>query len=139
MKYSINIHQNLYEVEVAEIIGGVAQVFVNGESFRVHLEKHCVGTESVAATPTPAPAPKPKASSAPTAGGSQTIAAPIPGLIIDLSVNVGDVVTAGQVVIVMEAMKMENNIIASVNGTVKEIRVAKGSQVATGDVLVIIG
>ena len=137
MKYSINIHQNLYEVEVAEIIGGVAQVFVNGESFRVHLEKHCSGTESIATTPTPAP--KPKVSSAPTTGGAQTIAAPIPGLIIELSVNVGDVVTAGQVVIVMEAMKMENNIIATVNGTVKEIRVAKGSQVATGDVLMIIG
>lgn len=136
MKYSINIHQNLYEVEVAEIIGGVAQVFVNGESFRVHLEKHCGGTESVVATP----APKPKVSSAALASGAtNTIAAPIPGLIIDVTVNEGDAVTAGQVVIIMEAMKMENNIIATVNGTVKEIRVAKGSQVATGDVLIIIG
>jgi biotin carboxyl carrier protein len=134
MKYSITIHQNLYEVEVAEISGGVAQVFVNGESFRVHLEKHCIESASASTEP----APKPKVSSAP-AGGSETVKAPIPGMIIDVPVSEGDAVKPGQVLVVMEAMKMENNIIATVSGTVKEVRVAKGSQVATGDVLVVIG
>jgi biotin carboxyl carrier protein len=141
MKYTINIHQNLYEVEIAEIIGGVAQVFVNGESFRVHLEKQTGSSVQTAAAPvqkTKAPQVTTAPATSPTIA-TETIKAPIPGMIIDISVNVGDSVKHGQVLIVLEAMKMENNIIASVNGVVKEIRVSKGSQVATGDVLVVIG
>jgi biotin carboxyl carrier protein len=66
------------------------------------------------------------------------VAAPIPGLIVKINVAVGDSVTAGQTVAIMEAMKMENNLTCAVSGTVQEIRVQKGSEVATGDVIMII-
>jgi biotin carboxyl carrier protein len=66
-------------------------------------------------------------------------AAPIPGLILDIKVTVGESVVAGQSVATIEAMKMENSLTSTVSGTVKEIRVQKGAQVATGDVVMIIG
>ena len=78
-------------------------------------------------------APKPAA-----VMGAGTVTAPIPGLILRINVAVGDAVTAGQTVAVMEAMKMENNLTSAVSGTVQEIRVQKGSEVATGDVIMII-
>ena len=71
--------------------------------------------------------------------GTEVLTAPIPGLVLDIKVAVGDKVSAGQVVAVMEAMKMENNLISSVSGTVQEIRVQKGAEVSTGDVIMLIG
>ncbi len=88
-----------------------------------------------AAKPAAAPAPKPVAAS----NGAGAIKAPMPGLILDIKVQVGDAVKAGQVVAVMEAMKMENDLPSPLNGTVKEICVQKGAQVSTGDPLIIIG
>lgn len=64
--------------------------------------------------------------------------APIPGKIIQIKVQVGDKVTTGQVVALMEAMKMENNLLSPMDGVVKEIRAAKDTDVATGDVVMII-
>ncbi|WP_373499781.1 biotin/lipoyl-containing protein, partial [Desulfococcus sp.] len=89
-----------------------------------------------------APSAAPKAAvAAPrpvSAVGTGTVAAPIPGLILKINVAVGDTVTAGQTVAIMEAMKMENNLTCAVSGVVQEIRVQKGSEVATGDVIMII-
>jgi biotin carboxyl carrier protein len=65
--------------------------------------------------------------------------APIPGTIIELKVKVGDSVTTGQVVGIMEAMKMENNLVSPMDGAVREIRAEKGADVATGDIVMIIG
>ena len=65
--------------------------------------------------------------------------APIPGLILKINVKVGDAVSAGQVVAIMEAMKMENNISSNISGTVTAIRAGEGSQVTTGDVIMVIG
>jgi biotin carboxyl carrier protein len=67
------------------------------------------------------------------------IIAPIPGRIMDVKVKFGDPVTKGQTVATMEAMKMENNIISTIDGVVQEIRVQKDSEVATGEVIMIIG
>jgi biotin carboxyl carrier protein len=64
--------------------------------------------------------------------------APIPGIILQILVQPGDPVKAGQIVAVMEAMKMENNLAAETTGTVREVRVEKGSEVSTGDVIMII-
>ncbi len=64
---------------------------------------------------------------------------PLPGTILDVFVNVGDAVKAGQTVVLLEAMKMENNIEADTDGTVKEVKVRKGDSVLEGDVLVVIG
>lgn len=142
MKYSISIDRKHYEVEVGAISGGVAQVSVNGAPYEVHVENQ--GGPAVAAAPAVRPAPRPAAPPpamclAPTPAGAGTIAAPIPGMIIEINVKVGDAVKAGDVVVVMEAMKMENCLITTVDGTVREIRVQKGGQVATGDVIMIIG
>ncbi|WP_157067929.1 biotin/lipoyl-containing protein, partial [Desulfosarcina cetonica] len=81
-----------------------------------------------AASPSPAPVAKQGA-----------VLAPIPGLIIQVSVQVGDSVVAGQTVAIMEAMKMENNLVAPVDGVVAEIRVQKGAEVNTGDLIMNIG
>ena len=89
----------------------------------------------VAAAPAPAPAP----AAAPAAAGASNVTAPMPGNILDISVSVGQAVTAGQTVLTMEAMKMENEIVAPAAGTVKEIRVKKGDVVNTDDVLVVLG
>ncbi len=142
MKYSINIDQKKYEVEVDAISGGIAQVTVNGASYEIQFEREGGRTAAPvikAAAPKPVSIPKPKASSAPAVSGSGVITAPIPGLIKDITVRVGDTIKNGQVVVIMEAMKMENRLISTVDGTVKEIRVHAGSQVATNDVIMVIG
>ncbi len=82
----------------------------------------------------PAAAPAPKKMHA-----SGEIVAPIPGRIMDVKVKAGDPVTKGQTVATMEAMKMENNIASTMDGIVQEIRVQKDSEVATGEVIMIIG
>ena len=83
------------------------------------------------ATPTPAPAPK-------KVQAAGEIVAPIPGRILEIKVNVGDPVAKGQTVATMEAMKMENNIASTMDGVVQTIRVQKDSEVATGEVIMII-
>jgi biotin carboxyl carrier protein len=70
--------------------------------------------------------------------GGGAVVAPIPGLILQIKVKVGDAVSAGQVVAIMEAMKMENNISSNISGTVASIRAGEGAQVTTGDVIMLI-
>lgn len=95
-------------------------------------------TRTVQAAPAPAakPAVRPAAASA---NGVGAIKAPMPGLIIDIKVKEGETVKPGQVVAVMEAMKMENDLPSTMGGTVKQICVQKGAQVSTGDLLIVIG
>lgn len=129
-----------FEVEVGELTGGTAQITVNGKPYKVRIEK-CdkadSGPDSAPATPSvSAPAPAAR-KNAPAGAGSVT--APIPGLILDILVKTGERVEAGDTVVVMEAMKMENNIVSNIAGTVKEINVQKGAHVKTGDLIMIIG
>lgn len=92
-------------------------------------------TPAPAPAPTPTPAPAPVAPAAPTAGG-QVVEAPMPGKILDIKVKAGDAVGYGQVVIVMEAMKMETEIVAPGAGTVASVNVNVGDTVETGATLV---
>ena len=117
-------------------------VVVNGQSFEVEVDE--IGAPAPkAAAPTPRPAaPAPAAPSAkPAAGGGPAgaITAPLPGSIIDVRVSAGQAVKAGDILCILEAMKMENEITATAAGTVKEVLVSKGSTVAAGDSLVVIG
>ena len=82
--------------------------------------------------------PRPGASGSGGAAGSGTISAPMQGTIVKVLVAAGDAVEAGQSVLVLEAMKMENHITAEKSGTVQEVRVAEGDTVGTGDVLLVI-
>lgn len=88
-----------------------------------------------APAPSPAPTPEPAAAPAPAAAGSYAQTAPMPGTILDIHVKVGDVVTANQPVMVLEAMKMENEVVAEQAGTIASINVEKGAMVNPGDTL----
>ena len=140
-EYKYKINGNEYAVCINEVCDTAAKVTVNGAEYNVEWEKPIeekpvVKVQPVAAKPAPAPAAKPAAAQAPAGGYS--IKTPLPGVIIDVKVNVGDTVTKGQTVVVLEAMKMENNINTDRDGKVAAIQVAKGDTVADGAVLVVL-
>jgi biotin carboxyl carrier protein len=121
-KYKIKLNGKVYEVEMEEITGEVAATQVEAQN-------------AAPAASAPAPSPKP---SAPVSGGV-AVEAPMPGTILSIAVKVGDQVKKDQVVLVLEAMKMENEIVSPVDGTVIAINVAKGDAVNPGQNLVQIG
>lgn len=115
-RYNITVNGKAYDVAVEEIDGGSAPV--------------------VSAAPAPAaPAPAP---AAPVADGTK-VTAPMPGTILDIKVSVGDTVEAGQAIMVLEAMKMENDVNAPCAGKILSINTTKSSAVETGAVLAVIG
>lgn len=109
-------------------------VNVNGTAYEVHVEE-INGQEAATAPIAAAAAP----SAAPAAAGQEIVAAPMPGSILDVRVSAGDAVSAGQVVLVLEAMKMENEILAPRAGKVISVNASKGSTVNSGDTLLVIG
>lgn len=138
-EYKFKINGNDYTVAINSIEGNIADVTVNGAAYKVEMEN----APAVAAVPAPvsaapaAPAAVPAAAPAPApAGAAKVIEAPLPGVIIEVSVKEGQAVKAGQKVAVLEAMKMENEIQAECDGTVTAIHVAKGDQVVEGSKLI---
>lgn len=107
-------------------------ITVNGTAYEVDVEE--IGAAASAAAPAAAPAAPVAAPAAAPAGGT-VIACPMPGTIIDIKVAVGDAVAEGQILVVFEAMKMENEIVAPCAGTVASINVMKGDSVDSGAVL----
>ena len=105
-------------------------VTVNGVAYNVTVEENTNGAAPVAAAPAPA---------APAAAGSVPVNAPMPGTILDIKVKAGAAVKAGDVVMILEAMKMENEISAPQDGTIASIDVRKGDTVNSGDVLYTMG
>ena len=114
-------------------------ITVNGTPYNVTVEE---GTSSapVQSAPAPvaaAPAPAPKAApAAPSSQGSVKVEAPMPGTILDIKVSVGASVTNGQVLCVLEAMKMENDIVSPQDGTIASINVNKGDSVEAGQLII---
>lgn len=141
-EYKYTIEGNKYEVAINEVNDTTAKVTVNGTEYTVEWEKPVEEKPVVKVKPaTVKPvAPAASAPTAPTAApvSGNTIKTPLPGVIIDVKVNVGDSVTKGQTVVVLEAMKMENNINADRDGKVTAIQVAKGDTVADGAVLIVL-
>lgn len=141
-EYKYKIDGNNYDVAINEVNDTTAKVTVNGVEYTVEWEKPVeekpvVKVQPVVAKPAAAPAPAAQpAAAAPVKGNA--IKTPLPGVIIDVKVNVGDTVAKGQTVVVLEAMKMENNINADRDGKVVAIQVAKGDTVADGAVLVVL-
>lgn len=107
-------------------------VNVNGIGYEVEIEEVTGNGAAPAASKASA---APKAPAAPTAGG-KPITAPMPGTILSVNVNSGDTVKSGQVLIVLEAMKMENEIMAPVDCRIASVKVQKGASVNSGDVLI---
>ena len=138
-EYNYKINGTEYTVAIGDIDDNTVDVKGNGVSYSVELEKTETPAPVVATVaPTPsAPAAAPKAAAAPSAGPG-AVKSPLPGVIVDIKVNVGDKVEPTTVVAVLEAMKMENNINAGRAGMVKAISVNKGDSVLEGaDILVI--
>lgn len=112
-------------------------VTVNGTAYNVTVEEGTSSAQSVQ-TSAPAPAPAPVASkpAAPASAGSVNVDAPMPGNILDIKVSNGASVKAGDVLLILEAMKMENDIVAPQDGTIASINVNKGDTVDAGQTLV---
>ncbi len=155
-RYNFRINGHDYDVEVNSVENGVADVTVNGTAYKVELGSAPVGscgkmpqpaqetvTQPVAKTSETTPAqpvtPTVQAPVPQPSGKGETVTSPLPGVILDIKVKVGDSVKAGQTVAVLEAMKMENEIEASVSGTVTAVSAAKGDSVLEGAAIVTIG
>ena len=159
-EYKYKINGNEYSVAIIDLEGNTAAVEVNGVSYKVDIL-----TEGFTAAPA-RPAAKPAASAAPAApapaaakpvapqpiapaaapaaepapaGKGTAVQSPLPGVILDIKVAVGDTVKAGQTVAILEAMKMENSINAECDGVITAIKVAKGDNILEGSDIVIIG
>lgn len=135
-KFKISIDGTQYLVEMEEI--GAPQATPADAAPVAAAPVPAPAPAPVAAqTPVPAPAPEPAPAPAatPAPAGAFVQNAPMPGTIIDIHVNVGDAVTANQPVMVLEAMKMENEVVAERDGVIASIDVAKGAMVNPGDPL----
>ena len=113
-------------------------VTVNGKAYDVAVEEITDGSAPAVAAPVAAPAapaPTPAPAAAPAAGAGESVTAPMPGTILDVKANVGDTVTRGQVIMILEAMKMENDIVAPCEGKITSIIAKKTDTVNSGDVL----
>ena len=126
-KYTITVNGTAYEVDVEEM-GGAAATAPKAAAPK--------------AAPVPAAAPAPKAAAPapaakPVAAGSATISAPMPGKVLEVKVKAGDAVKSGDVLMILEAMKMQNEIMAPADGTISDVRVSAGQTVGTGDVMIV--
>lgn len=146
-KYKVNGAQ--YDVTINEIQGQLAKVVVNGIPFDVEMQNSQLSEDNlpdVTTTAAPAAAPAAPVAAAPTtteaapsgAGEGTPVKAPLPGVVTKINVSVGQQVKKGENVLVLEAMKMENNITAEADGTVSGIAVKAGDSVLEGAVLLTI-
>lgn len=131
MKYKVTLNGKTYEVEVE---AGKAVLLDEYEALAPAKEAPAPAAAPVAATAPAAPAPAAPVNLA----AGETIAAPMPGNILRVDVKQGDTVKAGQILIILEAMKMENEIVAPKDGTVAQVVTSKGAVVETGSPLVVI-
>lgn len=144
-EYKLKINGNEYNVVINSVSGNIADVIVNGNPYQVEIEGKAAQFQAaqpaMPATQSAAPvqtAPTAAQTAKPSDAGKQ-VTAPLPGVIIAVKVNVGDTVKAGQVVAVLEAMKMENDILAENDGTVTAVNAAKGDSVLEGAAIITIG
>ena len=139
--YKMKINGNNYEVAVKDVNGQNVEVEVNGKAYSVELAEQpkAEKPKPVMARPSAAPAAAPSpAPSRPAAGAAGATKSPLPGTVLSVNVTVGQAVKAGDVALVLEAMKMENNINCGKDGVVKAIYVQKGDNVLEGADLLLI-
>lgn len=143
-QFKFTINGNEYNVDVLNVEDNIAEVEVNGTKYNVSVDKEMqkvktpklvrpVEVPTTDVTPATAKTASP---SAPKGGG--IVKSPLPGTILDIYVRVGDMVKIGQKLIMLEAMKMENNIDSDKDGKIVEIKVQRNDNVMEGDVLIVI-
>lgn len=144
-KFKFKINGNDYEVEILTVEGNNAEIEVNGSVFNVELDKQVKETKTPVLVRSKAiPSTESDKSTVKTASpavpkGTGYIKSPLPGVVLELKVREGDAVKAGQRLLVLEAMKMENNIDSDKDGVIKAIKVRHGDNVLEGDILIEIG
>ena len=142
-EYKIKINGNNYNVTIDEVEDNVAKVEVNGTPYNVEFEKPISKPKTIsvvnkpAAAPSAGAAPVNKPAAARAAAGGATVNSPLPGVVLEIKVKDGDKVTKGQVIMVLEAMKMENAIEAPCDGTIT-VKAQKGDSVLEGATLAVI-
>lgn len=138
----MKINGNNYEVAVKDVNGQNVEVEVNGKAYTVELAeapkaekpRPVIARPAAAAASAPAAAPAPR----PAAGAAGSTRSPLPGTVLSVNVTVGQAVKAADVALVLEAMKMENNISCGRDGVVKAIYVQKGDNVLEGAELLLV-
>ena len=153
MKYQYTVKGVDYEVEIQDIEGNIANVTVNGIPFEVEMkqpvkagkqkvklseERRVKSEESNSSSSATNASSATTTQPAAAAASGKQVVAPLPGTINEIKVKVGDKVNAGDTVVILEAMKMQNNIEAETSGTITSINVNKGDAVMEGDTLVTI-
>jgi len=138
-KCKFTIDNEPYEVEIKAITGPIASVIVNGEEQTVSIDEcdqldgraEPPAAQAQRAAPRPSvPPPPANKPSMPPAGGDNLIRTPMPGVIIEIAISVGQQIKQGETVVKLESMKMENRIVAPKDGIVKEILIKEGQDIA---------
>jgi len=133
-KFKFTIRGNEYDVHINSFDDNIAEIDVNGSIYQVELAEEVKTTKTpklVRSKPVQTKEEKPK-----PASGLSKVVAPLPGSIFKLLVKEGDAVKKGQPILILEAMKMENNILAEKEGVVNKVLVSEGASVLQGDILV---
>jgi biotin carboxyl carrier protein len=133
-KFKFTIRGNEYEVHINSFEDNVAEIDVNGSIYQVEMKEE-VKTSKTPKLVRPNPVQTKEAKPKPVTGLSK-VEAPLPGTMFKVNIKEGDTVKKGDTILVLEAMKMENNILAEINGVVKKLHVSEGDAVLQGDVLV---
>jgi glutaconyl-CoA/methylmalonyl-CoA decarboxylase subunit gamma len=143
--FKFTIHGNVYETEIIGIEENTAEVMVNGITYTVEIDRKLqaiktpklIRTMAVPSTDSHPSVSKTASPSAPK--GTGNIKSPLPGVILEIYVKEGEMVKIGQKLLMLEAMKMENNINSDKEGRVVSIKAGKGASVMEGDILIVIG
>lgn len=123
-KFEVKVNGTAYEVEVNEVKAAAPAA---------------APAKAAAPAPKAAPAPAPAKAAAPVPAGAETVKAPMPGKILSVAVSAGQAVKKGDVLLILEAMKMQNEITAPHDGTVSDVRVAANQTVAAGEDMIVLG
>jgi glutaconyl-CoA/methylmalonyl-CoA decarboxylase subunit gamma len=144
-KFKFSINGNPYDAEIIGIEDNTAEVSINGVKYMVEIDRKLEVTKTpklvrtIAVPSTDSHPSMTKTASPSGPKGTGNIKSPLPGVILELYVREGDMVKIGQKLLMLEAMKMENNINADKEGRVTSIKVSKGDSVMEGDILIVIG